>query len=73
MNTIESTVKCLIFRRRPFVLVFDFGHRHLIGCKMLNFQAQAFFFWSAGMVVARWKIAGSGCGPTSLKGCQPLF
>ena len=33
---------------------------------MPNFQAKA-FFWSAGMVVARWNLAGFGCGPRNKK------
>ena len=46
VTAVESPVKCLIFRRRPFF----FDHRQSIGCKMPNFQAETFFCYAVTLL-----------------------
>ena len=72
-----SYFSLLINLRRPF---FVFDQRHEISCKMPNVQAETFFgppewWWPAGTLlgldVARWNLAGSGCGPRDKKVAGP--
>ena len=64
---INSSEKGVNFWRRPFFLVFAI---HLAK-KRREFLVKTFLFWSAGMVVARWNLVRTGCGPLVQKVADP--
>ena len=62
-----KNLRRLINMRRPFFLVSAIIKSTV---KCLIFRRRS-FFWSAGMVVARWNLAGSGCGLRNEKVADP--
>ena len=55
---IKSAVKCLIFRRRPFIYLFLVNA--IQSAVKSKFSGGDLCFWSFGMVVARWNLAVHG-------------